>query len=214
MDNIIKLIAINSVLLIIFFSLPNIETQEIAEIQEETIVIETIPKENEKNNTEISSRSEESHRTIKKNLTLTTTSNLTELSNCSEDDFNKMLKDTALNGLGSTLVQIEQQYGINGLYVMGLACEESAYGSSNIAKTKNNITGYCVYDTNTKAGKKFSSYSECLLVTSKLLKEKYLTEGACYYNGYTPKSIDVKYCTDKTHADKIVNIVNKLIKKI
>lgn len=209
MDKIIKLFAMNCLLLILFSSLPdsiinktveeqNIESKEnVADVKDEEIVVTPV---------EVAE--------IQPNLTLSTTSNLTEISNCSAEDFNKMLSNTSLCGLGSTLVQIEKEYNINGLYMMGLACEESGYGTSNIARTKNNITGYCVYDSNPSAGKTFKSFDECLLVTAKLLKNHYLTKGGTYFEGYTPVDIDKHYCTDKNHNKKIINIVNQLLKKL
>ena len=52
-----------------------------------------------------------------------------------------------------------------------------------------------------------------MFVASKL-KANYLTEGGAYHEGFSARSIDVHYCTDKRHADKIVKIVSDLLKKL
>lgn len=49
---------------------------------------------------------------------------------------------------------------------------------------------------------------------SSKLQKNYLSENGCYFNGYSARAVDVKYCTDKQHADKIVSIVNRLLKKL
>ena len=61
------------------------------------------------------------------NLELTVDSDLRVISNLNAEEFNKMLEGTNLNGLGGALEQAEKEHGINGLYLMGLACLESGY---------------------------------------------------------------------------------------
>jgi beta-N-acetylglucosaminidase len=125
-----------------------------------------------------------------------------------------MLSNTALNGLGNALVQAEKESGVNGLYLLGLACLESGYGTSNFAKNRNNLVGWNAVDSNPEKATYFKSKGECILFVAERLKKNYLTENGCYFNGYSAKAIDIKYCTDKKHADKIVNIVDKLKVKI
>jgi beta-N-acetylglucosaminidase len=125
-----------------------------------------------------------------------------------------MLEDTNLKGLGEALEQAEKEHSINGLYLMGLACLESSYGNSRYAKEKNNLVGWNAVDSNPNKATFFTSKDECILYVAYKLKTNYLTEGACYFNGYSAKAIDVKYCSDKQHANKIINIVNKLIDKL
>lgn len=217
-----KLILVDIILVILVCIIPdankNIVIGEIIneEIEEEIIEQKENNLETEKEIAQVSSRSLEEARveTIKKNTELTVDSNLRELSNLTAEEFDKILENTNLRGLGSTLVEIETNYHINGLYMIGLAGLESSFGNSNIAKTKNNITGFCAYDRNTGKAKVFDSYGDCLLTTARLLDKNYLTENGCYFNGYSAKAIDVKYCSDKTHAIKIVKIVNDLVKKL
>ena len=56
----------------------------------------------------------------------------------------------------------------------------------------------------------FESKEHCILYVAEKLQKNYLTEGGTYFEGYTAKDIDKHYCTDKQHANKIVQIVNEL----
>lgn len=164
--------------------------------------------------TEVTSRSGETRKEIVKNTSLNPNTDLRTLSNLTENDYNNMLKGTNLYGLGKTFVKIEQEYNINGLYMLGLVCLESNYGKSNFAIHRNNLVGWNAVDSNPNKATYFKSKEECLLFVSSKLKTNYLSENGCYFEGFTGRDIDKHYCTDKKHIDKICNIVNKLIKKI
>lgn len=210
-----RLIIVDVFLIILACLIPDVKVESVQVSEQVNVQIEE--------NIQVSSRSLEEPRkevvqksteVIQKCTELTTESNLRQLSNLTIEEYELMLENTNLKGLGSTLVEIENTYHINGLYMLGLSALESSFGNSNIAKTKNNITGYCAYDRNTSKATKFDSYRDCLIATAKLLDKYYLTENACYFNGYSAKAIDVKYCTDREHANKIIKIVNELIKKL
>ncbi|MCL6633310.1 MAG: peptidoglycan-binding protein [Alicyclobacillus herbarius] len=53
----------------------------------------------------------------------------------------------ALQGLGSSMLDAQKGYGVNAIYLMAHAVEESAGGRSSIALAKNNIYGYGAYDS-------------------------------------------------------------------
>ena len=61
------------------------------------------------------------------NLILDTNSDLRITSNLSAEQFNKILTNTGLEGLGKSFEEAEKKYNINGLYLIGLACLESGY---------------------------------------------------------------------------------------
>lgn len=144
------------------------------------------------------------------NLELTVDSDLTIVSNCTAEQFNKMLANTKLAGLGEALERAEKEHKINGLYLMGLACLESNYGKSNYAINRNNLVGWNAVDNNPNKATYFTSKDECILYVAYKLKTNYLSEGGCYYNGKSAKAVDIKYCSDKKHADKIIKIIKKL----
>lgn len=172
--------------------------------------------ENEEKTIQVTSRGSLENKVIIpiKNYKLTVNSDLRTLSNLSADEFNKMLSDTKLNGLGKSLEQAERECGVNGLYLMGLACLESGYGTSNYAKERNNLVGWGAYDSNPNKAKYFKSKDECILYVAEKLKTNYLSENGTYFEGYTAKAIDIHYCSDKEHANKIIKIVNKLVNKL
>ena len=59
----------------------------------------------------------------------------------------------------------------------------------------------------------FKSKESATLYVAGKLKENYLTEGGCYYEGKTPSDVDVHYCTDPDHDDKICQIVDRLLRE-
>lgn len=198
-----KGILINIILIALICVIPSPKAKEIIQSASENI------------KTEITSRSSSEVRTEPiKNTELNPESDLRVSSNLSENDYNNMLRGTRLEGLGGTFVQIEKQYNINGLYILGLACLESNFGKSNFAVQRNNLVGWNAVDSNPNKASYFKSKEECLTFVSNKLKTNYLSENGCYFEGFTGRDIDKHYCTDRKHIDKICNIVNKLIKKI
>lgn len=69
-------------------------------------------------------------------------------------------------------------------------------------------------DNNPSQATAFDSKEHCILFVAEKLSINYLTESGVYFEGYTPKDIDIHYCTDKDHAKKIVKIVNNLTKTL
>lgn len=151
---------------------------------------------------------------IEKNYNLTLTTDLRTKSNLHAIDYDTMLKGTNLEGIGQAIEQAEKDYSVNGLYLMGLCVVESAWGTSPFAVNRNNLVGWNAIDSNPGKATTFESKEDCILHVAKKLQQNYLTEGGAYFEGYTAPDIDVHYCTDKLHANKIVNVVNELIEKI
>lgn len=91
-----------------------------------------------------------------KNFVLTVDSDLTVPSNITAEEAEKMLeKYPKLHGLGEAFVKAEKKKGVNALYMLGLACLESNYGRSNFAVERNNLYGWCAYDSNPRKSKLF-----------------------------------------------------------
>lgn len=205
-----KGLLINIILILLICIIPN--TKKVGILEDISNVeipqqIETTPEITSRGTTEI--RTEPT-----KNTKLTTDTDLRILSNLTENDYNTMLANTNLANLGETFVKIEREYNINGLYMVGLACLESNYGKSRFAIERNNLVGWNAVDSNPNKASYFSSKENCLLFVAGKLKTNYLSENGCYFNGYTGRAVDKRYCTDTKHIDKICNIVNKLTKKI
>ena len=193
-----RLLIINIILILLIYIIPS---KNIEITKEEIIQItETI---------KITNRGMEQKRNIK-NLNIDVNSDLRILSNLTAEEYNKILENTELNNLGNALEKAEKEYEINGLYLMGLACLESGYGKSEFARKRNNLVGWNAVNSNPKKASYFESKEECILYVAERLKTNYLNENGCYFNGYSARAIDMKYCTDKKHADKIIQIINKL----
>lgn len=120
-----KLILINIVLVILVVFIPKIH-----ETQEETTGLI--------HNQSVTSRGEVERQPVK-SYSLTINMDLRKKSNLTANDYNAMLSRTKLKGIGSALEKAEQQYNINGLYLLGLCCLESGYGTSNYAVKRNNL---------------------------------------------------------------------------
>lgn len=193
-----RLLIINIILILLIYIIPS---KNIEITKEEIIQItETI---------KITNRGMEQKRNIK-NLNIDVNSDLRILSNLTAEEYNKILENTELNNLGNALEKAEKEYEINGLYLMGLACLESGYGKSEFARKRNNLVGWNAVNSNPNKASYFESKEECILYVAERLKTNYLNENGCYFNGYSARAIDIKYCTDKKHADKIIQIINKL----
>lgn len=101
------------------------------------------------------------------------------------EDLNKNLKGV-LAGKGAKLLELQNKYGINAAFLAALVNSESGYGSSNGAKTKNNVAGIM----SSKGGlATFSSVDECLESLAENLSKNYIGQGLC-----TIADIQKKYC--------------------
>lgn len=128
------------------------------------------------------------------------------LSNATADQLNELLKDKGLKGLGNTYIQAEKTYGVNALFLIGITALESYWGQSDLAKTKNNLSGYYL---NGKP-RYFNNKSECILETARLIGEQYLKEDGKYYNGKSVRAINIKYCELSSWTKKVNTISTDL----
>ena len=94
-------------------------------------------------------------------------------------DMNKEI--TSMTTIGDSLYTIEQEYDVNGLYLLGIASLESGWGTSGLATKSNNIYGLL--------GRKFNSVDECTEYMGRWLRSEYIDKG---YD--TLDKIQTKYC--------------------
>lgn len=97
--------------------------------------------------------------------------------------FERVLAGTNLEGLGECLVKLEQEYGVNGMFCLGVARAESGMGSSYIAKNKNNLFGIM----GSSGARSYSSKEECIMAFGRLMTS------STYY-GKTIEQIAPIYC--------------------
>ena len=121
---------------------------------------------------------------------------------------------------------MEKKYNINGIFLASIAIHESAWGSSNIAKDKNNLFGYGSYDeTPYESSMDFSSYEEGIETVAKSLVKYYLnpagtkiydgeTAEGWYYNGPTVEGVNTRYASDKDWHKKVFNYMEMLYNRL
>ena len=208
-----KLIAINLVLLAGFMLLPNIHIEEAVEVAAEVTQEEVVEESSVKSKEVVTSRGGFNDR-IERNLKISYDMDLRTKSNLTESDLEKAFKNTGMAGLGKYFVQAEKEYGVNALYLAALGAHESAWGTSDFAKERNNLFGWQSYDSNLNATKYFETKGDGVLVVAKSLSKNYLTEGGCYFNGYTMKDVSKKYASDKEHSTKIYGVMKTMVSRI
>ena len=120
---------------------------------------------------------------------------------------------------------IEEQYGINGIFVAAVGIHETGWGTSKIARNKNNLFGYGAYDSNPYNGAyTFENYSESIDLIARVFVKYYLnpkgtsiydSEKASgkYYNGNTLSAVNKKYATDKNWANAVYKHMKYLYAK-
>lgn len=136
-------------------------------------------------------------------------------------DKNDILKNNA-----KYFYYAEEQYNINGVFLAAIAVHESAWGTSSIARNKNNLFGYAAYDRDPyNSASNFSSYSEGIDLVARVLMKNYLNpsgeqlpDGSIasgkFYNGKTISAVNKRYATDKNWANCVYKWMEKLYNNI
>jgi beta-N-acetylglucosaminidase len=140
--------------------------------------------------------------------------NLTSKSNVTVYELNQALKGTRLEGLGRSFILAEEKYGVNAVFLCSVAILESGWGSSKIARNKNNLFGFSAYDSNTSKAKRFRSKSACVDYVARFLSNNYLTHGGRYYNGRTLNAVRKRYTSSTKWDDHVANIMLLLNSRI
>ncbi len=146
----------------------------------------------------------------------------------------KTKENSKLRDMGESFKTNEKKYGVNALLMLGVAINESNWGVSNIALTKNNLFGHNAYDST--PGESASGYDNPKISievhASRFISDGYLDpcDGyAVYNNGYNTNScnkgryrgahlgdkasgINVKYASDPYWGEKAASQVYQLEK--
>ena len=121
--------------------------------------------------------------------------------------------NTELAGLGRAFVEAEVEAKVNAMFLLALAVHESSWGSSTLAREKNNLFGFGAYDRDPYHGAKvFATKEECIKYVAQFLREHYL-EGV-YYRGNTIQNINSRYASDRAWGEKIFATMTALDAKI
>ena len=109
----------------------------------------------------------------------------------------KLVTRYKLVGTEEKLWQMEQDYNLNCLFLLGIASHESAYGTSQFHT--NNVCGY--------GYSSYPSINDCLDIVGRVLAKNYLTPGAAYYKGTTIDAVNQTYAADPAWDTKVANKV-------
>ncbi|MGG7176816.1 glucosaminidase domain-containing protein [Clostridium paraputrificum] len=127
-----------------------------------------------------------------------------------EDKNNKHYERSKLKGIGKTIIDAQNRYGVNGLLMLGVAINESDWGVSANAQDKNNLFGLNAQDNRPGDASKFTSIEDCVTDFAK----NYISRGYAdpsnftYYGGFLgDKALgaNVKYAADPYWSDKAVH---------
>ena len=125
-------------------------------------------------------------------------------------DKNNIFKDNA-----ATFYNMEQKYNINGIFLASIGIHESAWGTSYIAKEKNNLFGYKAYDRDpVNSAQGFENYQECIETVAQALSTNYLSSSGRFYNGATLCGVNTRYASDENWSTKVFKYMEYLYDKL
>lgn len=117
---------------------------------------------------------------------------------------------------GAAFVNNQNTYGVNALLMTGVGALESAWGTSSIAKQKNNLFGLNAVDTSPgQSANTFSSVDVCIKdFAETYMSKQYLRAGWAYYHGGflgdKASGINVSYASDPYWGEKIAALAWKM----
>ncbi len=142
--------------------------------------------------------------------------NILSQSGLSVDQLNKILDGTGFAGLGQAFHNLEIKYGINALFAISHGAIESSWGTSDIAKAKNNPFGMSAFDScPMSCADSFGSYADSIDAYGHHLSQDYLNpSGKWYSGGTTIHNVFVHYSS--SHDDEgnsVAGIMNESLQK-
>lgn len=145
-------------------------------------------------------------------------------SNYSGDELNNLINSQSkvdssskMYNTGTSFTDYQNIYGANALLMIGVAANESAWGTSNIAKNKNNLFGINAVDSNPGQANSFTSVDTCIKdYAETYLSKRYLRAGYTYYHGAflgdKGSGINVSWASDPYWGEKAANVAWNLDK--
>ncbi len=139
---------------------------------------------------------------------------LTTPSGYTAERLERALADTGLAGLGQAFCRAEKKHGVNGVVLAAICAHESGWGSSRLARDKNNLAGLGAYDgCEYSSGITFDSRAASIMFLADLLAVKY-APGGCYYGGsFDLRGVGVRYASDPGWAGKVAGCVRGMVER-
>lgn len=126
----------------------------------------------------------------------------------SADALNQYFIGGVLEGKGQKLIEFQNKYGVNALFLAAITMVESGGGKSAVARNKYNVAGIMTKQNGKYTTKRFNNVDECLESLAKNIKNNYINQ-----NRETIEKINKKYAEDKYWGDSIVFHMNKILKE-
>lgn len=125
---------------------------------------------------------------------------------------NKVSSSSKMKSTASIFTKYQNTYGVNALLAVGVAGNESAWGTSSICKSKNNLFGLNAVDSSPgTSASTYASVDECI----KQFTESYMSKGYLNPNDWRMKGgflgnkgsgINVSYASDPYWGEKAANM--------
>lgn len=98
---------------------------------------------------------------------------LTTPSGFTAERLERVFADTELAGLGQAFLAAEQEHGVSAVLLAAICAHESGWGTSRLAREKNNLAGLGAYDgCEYTAALTFESRAECVMYLARLLRDR------------------------------------------
>lgn len=149
--------------------------------------------------------------------------NLRNGSDVTAEELNRMYQqirpDSLLAHSGQAFKDAERTHNVNALYLVAHSALESAWGTSEIAKKKNNFFGVGAYDSSPlESAHQYADIARGISEAAKFISNRYLTSGSVVakgpYLGNKNSGMNVYYASDPYWGRKIADIMSRLDERL
>ena len=133
--------------------------------------------------------------------------NETQYNTYIDKGINKTNKTSVFNNMGTVILNNEKTYSINSSLLLGVAINESAWGTSYFATSRYNLFGIKATDANPNNALSFKDINECIqYFSSRMLSDGYLDGRDYRYRGAhlgdKQSGVNVYYASDPYWGEK------------
>ena len=120
-------------------------------------------------------------------------------------------KDSKLYNTGEYFIWVQEHYGVNALAMLAIGINESGWGKSELAMTKNNLFGLNAVDaTPGESSDYFASVEDCIKTYGyRWMSYWYLQPGDFHFKGSNlgnkKEGLNVKYASDPFWSEKAIS---------
>ena len=135
--------------------------------------------------------------------------NIGEESNLSREQVEYLLRGGGMVGLSDSILYCERLFKVNALLIIAVSKHESANGTSNLARNKNNLFGFNAYGDIDKNAIDYPSKAESVYAFSNLIRNNYFNKGLT-----VTSSIGEVYCESGDWSELIDEMMRDLLHKL